>query len=295
MEKVMKQRMLANSRQHINLINFLSLCESGTATEVLAHIKDCGYDVDYLNQEYHVILSCGPFSYYSTHPLSAACKGNNYEVARLLLNLGVNPDPDIKWGRFKSRPPRQYAIGKLRFMKLFDEYSDYLPWWQSACKMPEAYQVAPLNPNLSKTTSLLWHIMRGFRLRTYEILLQKDFRCFSTVVQEFICRVGIKKEDYASAYDWLAMYDADEKLLNIFRMASFPCSKEAQELLKELVLSTGLLKEDRSFSVVRDLISPHDLVSMVMEYQEQYDKGGDKEFISDAMDLLLGAILHNCS
>ena len=39
------------------------------------------------------------------------------------------------------------------------------------------------------------------------------------------------------------------------------------------------------FPQVKDLASPHYLVSMVMELQEQYENDGDREYIRNAMDL----------
>jgi hypothetical protein len=48
------------------------------------------------------------------------------------------------------------------------------------------------------------------------------------------------------------------------------------------------------FSLVNDILSPHDLVGLIVEFQEQYENRDDKQFIRSAMELLLGAMLAQC-
>ena len=64
--------------------------------------------------------------------------------------------------------------------------------------------------------------------------------------------------------------------------------------MSNLVASLELLGGNSLFSHVNYLLSPHDLVSLVMEYQEQYEACDDKEYIKNAMELLLGAMLAQC-
>ena len=292
------ERILINSPEHKNLAHFLALCRTGTPTEVYAHIMRCGYDADFLNEE-HYAIHYGPlYGYLPHHPLSEACIGDNVETARFLLDFGVDPDPDIKWGRFKSRPPRQYAIGKAEFTRLFERNGDDSPWWHFSVsadgKMTGLWPVSPNILHLPSPSLLVWHVMRGLRLYTPEMLLHDDFRKFPAVLQEFICRVGVKREEYASYQEWLAAHGADANLLDIFRVSWTPCAEKSREALVNLLISSGLLERNRLFSLVNELLPPHDLVSLLMEFREQYEASGDREYTKKAVDLLLGAIIAQC-
>ena len=283
-------KMIIDSPEHKNLAHFLSLCRKGTSIEVLAHIKDCGYDADFLNEE-HYAIHYGPlYGYLPKHPLAEACIGDNVEVASLLLGLGVDSDPDIRWGRFKSSPPRKFAIGKPDFMKLF---GDDTPWWRQSVEMPR-WVVSPDVLHMPEASSLVWHIMRGIRLYTPKLLLHDDFRRLSAAMQMFICRFGIRHEELASYQDWLAANGADENLLDLLKRAWCPCADMTQKraALNSLVISSGLLERNRLFSLVSDVISPHDLISLIVDLTEQYETAKDKEFMKNAMELLLGAIIY---
>ena len=285
-------KMMIGSPEHKNLAHFLSLCRKGTSIEVLAHIRDCGYDAAFLNGE-HYAIHYGPlYGYLPNHPLSEACMGDNVEVASLLLGLGVDSDPDIRWGRFESSPPRKFAIGKPDFMKLF---GDDTPWWkQSVSGIPVGWVGAPNTLRLPEPSSLVWYIMRGVRLYTPEVLLHDDFCKLSTAMQMFICRFGIRQEELASYQDWLAANGADENLLNLIKEAWSPCAEMTQKraALNSLVISSGLLERNRLLSLVSDIISPLGQVSLIADLTEQYDTSEDKEFMKTAMELLLGAIIY---
>ena len=285
-------KMIIDSPEHKNLAHFLSLCRKGTSIEVLAHIRDCGYDADFLNEEHYAIHRGPLYGYLPKHPLAEACIGDNVEVASLLLGLGVDPDPDIRWGRFISSPPRKFAIGKPDFMKLF---GDDTPWWrQSVPGIPVGWVGAPNTLRLPEPSSLVWYIMRGVRLYTPKVLLHDDFRKLSAAMQMFICRFGIRHEKLASYQDWLAANGADENLLNLIKRAWCPCAEMTQirEALNSLVISSGLLERNRLFSLVGDIISPHDQISLIVDLAEQYETAKDKEFMKNAMELLLGAIIY---
>ncbi len=287
-------KMLIHSPEHKKLVDFLSLCKKGTPPELLAQIIRCHYDADYLNKEHYAIHHGPLYGYLLRHPLSAACEGDNLETAAFLLEFGLDPDPDLKWGWFKHSPPRQFALGKPQFMKLFDGKHDTAPWWRGDCKTTALWPVAPNNPYLPKPEELILHIMRGIRLSTPEFLLHHDFCKLPLVMQEFICRIGVKREDFASYQEWLAAHGADENLRNIFREAWSPCTAKARKALDNLVLSIGLLDRMHLFSLVNDILSPHDLVGLIVEFQEQYENRDDKQFIRSAMELLLGAMLAQC-
>ena len=113
-------------------------------------------------------------------------------------------------------------------------------------------------------------------------------------MQMFICRFGIRHEKLASYQDWLAANGADENLLNLIKRAWCPCAEMTQirEALNSLVISSGLLERNRLFSLVGDTISPHDQISLIVDLAEQYETAKDKEFMKNAMELLLGAIIH---
>ena len=283
-------KMIINSPEHKNLAHFLSLCRKGTSIEVLAHIRDCGYDADFLNEEHYAIHHGPLYGYLPSHPLSEACMGDNLEVANLLLGLGVDPDPDIRWGRFKSSPPRKFAIGKPDFMKLF---GDDTPWWRQSVEMPR-WVVSPDVLHMPEPSSLVWHIMRGIRLYTPKLLLHDDFRRLSAAMQMFICRFGIRQEELASYQGWLAANGADENLLDLLKRAWCPYAEMAQKraALNSLVISSGLLERNRLLSLVNDIISPHDQVSLIVDLTNQYETAKDKEFMKNAMELLLGSIIY---
>ena len=284
-------KMIIDSPEHKNLAHFLSLCRKGTSIEVLAHIRDCGYDAAFLNKEHYAIHHGPLYGYLPSHPLSEACMGDNLEVASLLLGLGVDPDPDIRWGRFKSNPPRKFAIGKPDFMKLFGNDT---PWWkQSGPEMPQ-WIVSPNSLHMPEPSSLVWHIMRGIRLYTPKLLLHDDFCRLSAAMQMFICRFGIRHEELASYQDWLAANGADENLLGLLKKAWCPCAEMTQKraALNSLVISSGLLERNRLFSLVSNIISPHDQISLIVDLTEQYETSKDKEFMKNAMELLLGAMIY---
>ena len=114
-------------------------------------------------------------------------------------------------------------------------------------------------------------------------------------MQMFICRFGIRHEELASYQDWLTVNGADKSLLGILKRAWCPCVERTQirEALNSLVISSGLLERNRLFSLVSDIISPHDQISLIVDLTEQYDTGKDKEFMKNAMELLLGAMIYN--
>jgi len=284
--------MLINSPEHKNLAHFLALCRNGTPTEVYAHIMRCGYDADFLNEE-HYAIHYGPlYGYLPNHPLSEACIGDNVETARFLLEFGVDPDPDIKWGRFKSRPPRLYAIGKPEFTRLFDRNGDDSPWWLNG--EPGLCPMGLNQLHLPPPARIIWHVMRGCRLDSPETFLHDDFRKFPAVLQEFICRIGVKREEYAFYQEWLAAHDADANLLDIFRLSLASCTEKSRDTLNNLLISSELLDKNRLVTLVNELVPPHDLVSLIMEFREQYQTSGDREYIKKAVDLLLGAIVAQC-
>lgn len=285
-------QMLINSLEHKNLAHFLALCRTGTPTEVYAHIMRCGYDADFLNEE-HYAIHYGPlYGYLPYHPLAEACIGDNVGTARFLLEFGVDPDPDIKWGRFKSRPPRLYAIGKAEFTRLFETKGDDSPWWLNG--EPGLCPMGLHQQRLPQPAVIIWHVMRGRRLDSPEAFLHDDFRKFPAVLQEFICRIGVKREEYASYQEWLAAHGADANLLDIFRVSWTPCAEKSREALVNLLISSELLERNRLFSLVNELLPPHDLVSLLMEFREQYEASGDREYTKKAVDLLLGAIIAQC-
>jgi len=287
------EQMLIGSPEHNNLTSLLSLCRNGTPTEVYAHIIRCGYDADFLNEE-HYAIHYGPlYGYLPNHPLSEACLGDNVETAKFLLEFGVDPDPDLKWGWFETRPPRQYAIGKPEFTRLFDGYGEDSPWWLNSVR-----GLCPLCLNiwhLPQPAIIIWHVMRGLRLNSPETFLHDDFRKFPTVLQEFIARIGVKREDYAYYQEWLAAHNTDANLLDIFRLAGTPCTEKSRDALGNLLISSDLLNRNKLFSLVNELLPPHDLVSLIMEFREQYETSGDKEYMKKAVDLLLGAIIAQCA
>ncbi len=282
------------SPEFYNHMHFVELCKSGSSEELLKHIRDCGYDAEYLNKEHGTGFSHGCF--YFDHPLSYACMGNNVDAARVLLDLGLEPDPDLKLGRFKTRPPRQYAIGKPHFMKMF---GDEPPWWRNTAsangKMTGTWPLSTSMFHLPPPAMLVWHVMRGLRPDKPDLFFHHEFVKFPVVLQDFICRVNGTRKEYENSQHWLSKHGAGEDLLQIFRTAQAPCPDEKKKELDKLLLSTSLLNANLVFSLVNDILGPHDLVSLIMELQGQYDSSEDKEYIKNAMDLLLGAILHKCA
>ena len=278
-----------------NHTRLVELCKSGSSEELLKHIRDCGYDAEYLNKRHGVGISPGGCIYFA-HPLSYACMGNNVEAARLLLDLGLEPDPDLKLGCFKTDPPRQYAIGKPQFMKMF---GDEPPWWRKTAyangKISGNWPLSTSSLYLPKPAILVWHVMRGLRPDKPDLFFHRDFAKFPVVMQNFICRVNGTREEYENCQNWLSEHGAGEDLLQIFRTAQTPCPDEKRVLLGKLLLSADLLDAGLIFSMVNDILGPHDLVSLIMEMQCQYDSREDKEYIKNAMELLLGAILYKCS
>ena len=307
---------LTNLKRYWSL---LEICRDGTPEELLAFYQKHRAVVQESSVSAVIMyLRARGFSNLSVTPLAGACEGNNVENVKLLLQLGEKPDleekaTDCNWG-----PAYIYGIGKPQVMKLFfpDE-----PWWKGKYA-EETFRRMNLqggddNVKLPEPEYVLWCLMRGVRLETPKLLLADGFYSLPAVMQEFICRFGIRRENLASYRNWLLGLSRREfysflklrmdpassyrnwlternSLLEILRRAEAPSKPEWRSQMEKLLLSNELLPKEAFLSLVDGIFSPHDLISVLEECHRGYDSSQEKPFLENTMELIFSVILNHC-
>lgn len=300
---------MLDSNTKKNLARLLDLCESGSLDEVKEHIKKAGFDLHFLNSmhpktflkvasaicapaflPFFEPLACRKFLNHWPNPLSRACDGDNVEVVKLLLKLGVDPRPEDHGAVFPLDPPRMHAIGKPELRKLL---SRGRPWWTMAPTRDEKEAMLEWEKDfvLPPARLLVWCLMRGCHLSSPWFFHKPVFLALPQAMKEFIVHFGVAPQDQAKFLKWVTKRKLPAAVKSCFLGKACRCLDGWQENLKTLSLSQNLLPDDKFFAMMDSVFSTRQQIAILQRCMDTYDGSANKPLLEESIDFLLGTLI----
>ena len=277
-----------NSKTFDNLQKFISLCGTGTPMEIIQHIREFEYDRYFMTSTILIRMGTQPHSpIYAPPFLKPACHHHNLRNIIALLELGVNPEA-------KCQLKNKQLISIRKMYSSVPEFSELFAvgkfWWRS--KYSDTQKVALKDEFESAIRdkdycSVIWHLIRGMRLDSPEILAEDSFNDFPSIMKDMVCRIGIPNEKIESFLNWLREHTSCQDTLASMESAASRKADIMDTALENLRLSMDLMKTEDSFDMIQSVLLPEEQILMLQWLADHYDMTVDK---NKAYDIFMSLI-----
>ena len=268
-------------------------CEAGSPRDVLALIKESGFDCAILKKKFWV-KEASPVPFHPTRqPFATACMKHNFPIVRLLLELGADPDADCCADTGHMTPRKKYG-GNPQLQELFEGGK---LWWKA--EYPEEkkrmLQGALEHSILSgEASEALWLMMHGVRLASPTILASETFGNQSWAFQECVCDMGIPDDRLQEFRAWLKQNNANVSLLDFMDTLTRSNDDVGQEFTEKMLLSIDLLGADNVDTLIDHAFPLSVQIRILRCFINAYDASGHREFMENAIAALIREILYAC-
>ena len=240
--------------EHNNYDEFSETCVDGSPMQVLAKLKDSGFDR-------RVVLEKLDFDkdsiWHGTEPgltpVESACAGDNVGVFRLFLELGLTPNSECRGD--KNYPTFPDFVYMCQASKIIAFLNNTMPGWN---KKPApaspwwSYGYTPQkNSDLQITldkhirrgdlSKVLWIGLRGGRLERPNVLASREFKIGSPMMRRLVWQILVSDDARGDYQNWLLRHDSEQG-----EGTSLPNPKMAAgEILEKIILSRSLFPNQK--------------------------------------------------
>ncbi len=279
------------SPEYRDLMELHSLCRSGSAMDILLLMKICEYDDVFLTSKFLISIS-GPIPIHRiSTPLWFACDGHNLQAIIALLELGADPDLE-EWDE-------EYISNKNSFCKdreISKLLCDGKFWWSKRYSdtrkhaLKEEFESCIRN---HEYCTIIWHLIRGMRLDSPEILAENSFDTFPRTMKDMVCHVGIPQENAKEFYYWLHEHTSCLDTIASMKSAASRNHDEMDIALENIRFSLDLMDNDSLFDAVQSTLPQEEQILLLKWLADHYEKTDDKRKVHDFFMRTLWKILDN--
>ncbi len=269
----------------------VSLCKAASPREVLSQMKICGFDSAVLKRPF-LVRENSPIPVHPMgHPLMTACHYANLPVARLLLELGA--DPDMRYN-YHAETLREHYAANIQLQECFKGGKC---WWK--VEYPDA-QKQELQGELERciltgeASEAIWLMMHGVRLPSPAVLTREEFGKLPPPFKELVCRMGLPADRLDEFHDWLKANGNDAEVMDIMKNLMEDNGDKERGIVEKLLLSLDLLRPDKVDAMAAGAFSSPFRIGLLRHFINAYDTCEHQSFIEKSIAALFREILFAC-
>ena len=273
--------MRINSKEADKARKLLSLCCDGSSSDILAWVKECGYDRHFMMSHLFFMIHGPVMAHAEMSFLDNACSERNLPAVVALLELGANPNNKYYLNRNSDDGTKISIIKKYSTnADLSELLSNGLFWWQKSYSkqrsqsLQDGFKTCIRNKDYCY---IIWHLIRGLRLENPDILAEDAFNSLPRIMKDMVCRMGVPREKTKTFLDWLRHHASCKDTLSSLESAASRKHDVMDTALENLQLSMNLMDCNKLFELIQSVFPLEERVLMLQWIAVHCGKTTDKE------------------